>query len=353
LSEIFLLKLSLKDLVQLIIFTSVGAFILHLLWSSQTASYAEECAIRGIPSSQCNLLDKLIDDYKSCSPFWILTVSIVYMMSNVFRALRWQQMLVPLGIQTHFYNAFFTTMVGYFVNLGVPRSGEVARGALMSKYEKKPFEKIFGTIILDRTIDVFSLLIMLGLGFIFCFENLWSYINEKAPDLVASLPYYFAAIIALGIIGLVLLFFFLRHTSDTSNKFLSKVNSVVTGLLDGVKSIQKVQNIPLFMIYSIGIWLCYYLMNYLMFFAYPPTAHLGPSDGLLVFNFGALGMVFPSPGGMGTYHAMIMEALEVTGINSLNGFSFAMILFFTINMFCNILFGLMGLILLPIFNRKK
>ena len=80
---------------------------MHLLWGSQTAAYAEECALRGIPSSQCNLLDKLIADYKSCSPFWLLTVSIVYMMSNVFRALRWQQMLVPLGIQTHFYNALF------------------------------------------------------------------------------------------------------------------------------------------------------------------------------------------------------------------------------------------------------
>tara|TARA_B100000497_G_C7669421_1_gene403858 strand:- start:330 stop:1373 length:1044 start_codon:yes stop_codon:yes gene_type:complete len=347
------LKISLKDIIQLILFTSIGAFILYLLWSSQTAAYAEECTIQGIASTDCSLSNKLIQDYKSCSPFWLVVVCVMFMMSNVLRALRWQQLLAPLGIRTKFYNAFFTTMVGYFVNLGVPRSGEFARGALMAKYEKKPFEKIFGTIILDRTIDVLSLLIMLGLGFVFCFDQLWTYIDEKAPNLMESLPMYIAVFVVLGITGLVSLIYFLRSTKDTSNAFLAKVNSVINGLLDGIKSIKEVKNIPLFIFYSIGIWTCYYLMNYLMFFAYPPTSHLGPLQGLLVFDFGAIGMVFPSPGGMGTYHAMIMEALKVTGVDNLSGFSFAMILFFTINMFCNILFGLMGLVLLPILNGKK
>ena len=94
-------------------------------------------------------------------------------------------------------------------------------------------------------------------------------------------------------------------------------------------------------------------MNYLMFFAFEPTAHLGPIEGLLVFDFGALGIVFPSPGGMGTYHAMIRESLFISGIDRIDGFSFAMILFFTINAFCNVFFGLLGLILLPILNAKK
>ncbi|MEE9371913.1 MAG: lysylphosphatidylglycerol synthase transmembrane domain-containing protein [Saprospiraceae bacterium] len=347
------MKISIKDIIQLIIFTSIGAAILWLLWSSQTAAYIEECGLQGIPLEDCSLSNKLIEDYKSCNPFWLIMVCLVFMMSNVFRALRWKQMLATLGITPKFYNAFFSTMVGYFVNLGIPRSGEFARGALMAKYENKPFDNIFGTIILDRTLDMFSLLIMLGLGFLFCFDQLWSYINEKAPFLVENIPLYIGLALSAGVIGIVSLFYFLKKTASSSNKLLLKINAVIKGLLKGIKSIKDIKNIPLFIFYSIGIWLCYYLMNYLMFFAYAPTSHLSPLEGLLVFDFGAIGMVFPSPGGMGTYHAMIMEALEVTGVDSLSGFSFAMILFFTINMFCNILFGLMGLILLPILNGKR
>lgn len=347
------MKFSIKDILQLIVFTAIGGIILWLLWRSQTAAYLEECAIQGISDEQCSLLDKLINDYKSSNPLWLLIVCVVYMVSNLFRALRWQQMLAPIGINTKFYNAFFTTMAGYFVNLGVPRSGEFARAGLLAKYEDKPFDKIFGTIILGRTIDMFFLLVVLALGFIFCFDQLWSYIEVMAPNLMGSIHTYIGIAILMGIIGLASLFYFLRKTENTSNKLLLKINAIINGVLDGVKSIGQVEQIPLFVFYSIGIWICYFLMTYLAFFAYPPTAHLGLREGLLVFDFGTLGMVFPSPGGMGTYHAMIMEALSVLGVDKLSGFSFAMILFFTLNMFCNIVFGLLGLILLPILNGKK
>ena len=97
----------------------------------------------------------------------------------------------------------------------------------------------------------------------------------------------------------------------------------------------------------------HYLMTYWMFFSFEPTAHLTAIDGLIAFDFGALGIVFPSPGGMGTYHAMVVESLKISGVGATEAFSFAMIIFFTINVFCNIFFGILGLVLLPILNNQK
>ena len=94
-------------------------------------------------------------------------------------------------------------------------------------------------------------------------------------------------------------------------------------------------------------------MHYLAFFAYEPTEHLTFMDSILAFDFGALAMVIASPGGMGSYHALLGEALQILGIDSISAFSFAMITFFTINVFCNVGFGILGLILLPLLNKPK
>jgi uncharacterized membrane protein YbhN (UPF0104 family) len=95
----------------------------------------------------------------------------------------------------------------------------------------------------------------------------------------------------------------------------------------------------------------YFLMTYFCFKAFEPTAHLGALAALLIFVFGSLGMIIPTPGGMGSYHALVIAGLMLYGINQNDAFSFAMIIFFTINIFGNILFGIIALILLPGYNR--
>ena len=347
------LKVSVKDFIQLLIFSSIGGFILWRLWQSQQAKYLEQCNELGIGGEGCNLLDKLITDFQSCNFIWVILVCVVFILSNVCRALRWNQMLEPIGIRPKFYNSFFTVMVGYLANLGFPRFGEFVRGGLLAKYERQPFDKIFGTIIMDRTLDVLSLLLMLALGFLLRFEVLWNFVQQQLPEHGEKLILYGSIAGLLGMVGIVGLYFLFRQSSNIQNPLISNIRSRLLGIWNGVKSVKGVKNIPLFIMYSIGIWLSYFLMNYWMFFAFAPTQHLGPMDGLLVFDFGALGMVFPSPGGMGTYHAMIMESLSIVGVDKIDGFSFAMILFFSVNMLCNVGFGLMGLILLPLLNATS
>ena len=107
----------------------------------------------------------------------------------------------------------------------------------------------------------------------------------------------------------------------------------------------------MFFVHTIVIWTMYYLMMYLCFFAYAHTSGLSPMAALLAFTFGTFGMVIPSPGGMGTYQYAVTAALVIYGVGNADAFAFSNIIFFTISLFCNIIFGVLAYILVPIYNK--
>ena len=114
----------------------------------------------------------------------------------------------------------------------------------------------------------------------------------------------------------------------------------------------KLKNPALFLLYSGGIWLMFYLQCLFNLIAFPPTASLGAGAALMIFVFGTLGMVIPSPGGMGTFHALAIAGLALYGIGGGDAFSYANIAFFAIQIFYNIVAGVLALVLLPILNKK-
>ena len=343
----------LKTFIQVLVFTIIGSAILYFMWQSQGVAYADQCALEGVPSDDCSLFDKLVSDYANANIYWLIIISICFTISQLFRSIRWKLMLKPMGYEISHFNSFATLMVGYFANLGVPRIGEFVRAGMISKYENVPVEKAFATIVVERIVDVIMLLIAIVLGLVFHYEKLWGYISEHLSLSTNSLLIGIAILIGAGLVGLFLLKRILSLDNDKLHPIAKKIKGLIEGFLDGLLSIKDIPQVGMFIFYSIGIWVMYYLMHYLAFFSFEPTSHLGPLDGLLVFDFGSLGVVFPSPGGMGSYHFMIKEALLLFDINTVDGFSFAMISFFTLTIFCTILIGLASLILLPIINQKK
>ena len=143
-----------------------------------------------------------------------------------------------------------------------------------------------------------------------------------------------------------------EETCAIAQKVAQFIKEKSKGFLDGLQTVIKTDHQIRFWFYSIGIWILYFLMTYLCFFAFEPTSHLGLRAGLVTFVFGTLGIVFPSPGGLGSYHFMVSQALILFGINSTEAFSFAFIIFFTVVVFCNVFFGLISLLLLPILNTQ-
>ena len=246
-------------------------------------------------------------------------------------------------------------MLGYFANLGFPRIGEAARPAALAKYENIEFEKVFGTVVTERVVDVIGLISVILFSLMFEYEALArlftenDFISGKLGSLSASPLMLVGVILFVGLLGL----FIITRPFVKQSKIYAKVLDMIKGFWQGIISIKGLSNPWLYVGYSIGIWICYYLMTYLCFFAYKPTSHLGPGEGLLTFLFGTLGMVFPSQGGMGTYHFAVGQALELYDISSTNAFSFANIIFFSIQILCNVLFGILALVLLPIMNKDK
>jgi len=336
-------------IVKFLLFFSLGFTILYLLYKSQNEAYLEECAFKGIPESECVLLDKIIADFKSIKLIWVFVIVALFTLSNYLRAIRWQALLKVMGYSTKTFNAFGTVMLGYFANLGFPRLGEIVRPATLSKYENIPLEKNIGTIIVERLVDVVCLLICIGLAILLGGKTMVNYLQENSA--ITATQIFF--LLGLGIFGGLAAIIIYRQLlkQNSTNKVFLFIKEKLTGIIDGLMTLLKLEHKVTYIIQTIGIWICYYLMTYLFFFAYAPTEHLGPVAGLVTFVFGSLGIVIPSPGGMGSYHFLISQALILYGVNSFEAFTFANILFFAIVIFCNILLGLLSLILLPILNK--
>ena len=315
-------------------------------------THLAECAENGIPESECSLVDKLIENFKSVKVFWIIVICVIFMISNILRALRWNQLLEPLGYKPKLFNGVGSIMLGYLTNMAIPRIGEIVRAGSLAKYENIPTEKIFGTIVVDRILDVISLLLIIGLAFLFSYEHVGGYISENANISGYTLLIGFVVLVVLGLVSLWLVKKLILD-STSEKPFVQKIKKLILGFRDGLLAALKVKNLTLLIFNSIGIWLMYYLMMYLCFFAYEPTSHLGPVAALVAFVFGSLGMVIPSPGGMGSYQYLVGGALEIYNISKIDAFSFANIIFFTIQIFCNIAFGIFFYLAIPFYNKKR
>lgn len=342
-----------KKILQVVVFFAIGFFVIGLVYQKQNKAYQDECALKGM-QGDCSLLQKILDDFSNANYFWLFIPVLLFMISNIFRALRWKMLFNAMGYQPRMVNLFGTVMINYLTNLGIPRSGEIIRGGLISKYESIPIEKSIGTIVTDRIFDVIMLLLTFGVAVIVGGKSFIDYLGANASmegisDKILSHWILVFVIILLGIVGT---FYIWKNRRKLMQSSLGlKISNIVAGFWQGVKSVQGVSSIPLFAFYTIVIWLLYYFMLYLSFFAFGPTSHLGLDAGLMVFVFGSLGIVIPTPGGMGGYHFLVVEALAMYGISGADGFSFANLVYFSITIFATILFGSISAIALPIINK--
>ncbi|MFN0212977.1 MAG: YbhN family protein, partial [Saprospiraceae bacterium] len=337
-----------KKILQFLLFLGLGVSIMAWVFSNQNAAFQEQCRLDGIPGDQCSLSDKLWNDFSTVNLWWIGVVLVAFTVSNIFRALRWQMLLAPMGHRAGFANALFTILLGYFANLFLPRMGEVVRAGSLARYEKIPMEKVMGTLVIDRLMDFLCLGSVVGLAFLLEGDTLWTFFAQRKEGETGGGLFQNPWILgfwALSAFGLLMIF--LLREKLAQMPLFQKIGKLIKGFLDGLKSVFKLKNPALFIAYSVGIWLMFYLQCWLSLKAFPPTDHLGMSAALMVFVFGTLGFVIPSPGGMGTYHALCIAGLTLYGIGGSDGFSYANISFFAVQIFYNFIAGLLALWLLP------
>jgi uncharacterized protein (TIRG00374 family) len=342
---------TIRKAARLLFFLAFGVAILALVFRSQNAAFKEQCRLDGVPDAQCSLWDKLWNDFSSVHPGWMLLVIAAFTLSNIFRAWRWQMLIRPLGHQAGFANSLLTILLGYFANLGFPRMGEVVRAGSLARYERIPVQKVMGTLVVDRLMDFVCLGLVVGLAFLFEADVLWAFINRNRQPESGSILNNFWVMFALGLMfGSVVAAYLLRKQL-LAIPLVQRVANLIEGFWDGLRSVFRLERTGLFLLLSAGIWVMFYLQCLFNLKAFPPTAHLSAGAALMVFVFGTLGFVVPSPGGMGTFHALAIAALALYSIDGADAFSYANIAFFAIQIFYNIIAGILALVLLPILNR--
>lgn len=347
------LKNTILNILKFLAFVGIGVTILYLVYQSQQASYEAKCALDGIPMEDCVLLDKVIADFRSANPWWLLLALIAFSLSNLSRAIRWGMLLEPLSHKPRLINTFLTVIINYVANLALPRMGEIVRGATLARYEQIPVEKVMGTIVVDRIMDVIYLILFVGLALLLELDVILNFFSQNAGDGEDSGGLLQNPLIqgigALGIVTLAIVALF--HKQIRNSKLYAKVLEILKGFLEGLQTIRQLDRPWLFIFHSTNVWAMYFIMNYFCILSFAPTADLTPLAALMVFVFGAFGIVIPSPGGMGTYHWLAIQALALYGIESSDAFSFANISFFLIQIFYNITFGLLAFLLIGRINK--
>jgi len=248
-------------------------------------------------------------------------------------------------------NTFLAVMVGYLMNLAIPRMGELSRCGVLSRYEKISFTKLIGTVVAERAVDMVSLLLLLLIVIVSQFGQMLHFLGENPEIEAKMLALITSPVLIAGLAALLILTYIFRKTLQHT-LFYKKVFTILTNLKEGFISIRSIENKGWFIFHSVAIWVLYYLMLYVIFFAFDFTNHLGLIAGLTTFVLASFGMVAPVQGGIGAWHFMAIEALALYGIAKANGVIFAFVAHGSMTAMIIVL-GIISLLVLPFINRSN
>lgn len=330
-SEIKTKKEKIKNLLQIVISLGLGVWVFYLVYKELD-------------------INKMQEIFKNAHWLYVIIPILLCLLSNYVRAVRWNMLIEPVAPTPKIKNTFCAVMFGYLVNHIFPRAGEVARCGILTKYEKAPMSVLFGTVITERAFDMLATLLFVFFTIIIEFNQFQGIIkainiHEKLLDLSTN-PILWGILLGCSILAYILF----KRFSQWS--FVQKIKSVILGIWDGLKSVTKVKNKLLFLFYTFLIIALYYFMLYTTFWMFDFTSDLSLSAGAVIYVFGALGMIVPVQGGIGTYEFMTILAMRLYGITTICAGSFA-ILSHLIEIIVNCVVGFVCFLILPLINKKR
>ena len=282
--------------------------------------------------------------------WWLFASLIPITLSHIFRGLRWLITLEPLGYRPKTGDSIDSIFVAYAANVLVPRVGEVSRCAVLTKYDKVPFSKALGTLVAERLIDMLLVLLfvcVMLLTQLDVFLSLFAQTGTNEASLAELLtsPKTYLFVVAV-VAACVALWIPLRKT-----KLYAKVKQAISGFVDGLLSLKTMHRKGLFLLYTIGIWVGYFLEFYIAFFCFPFTAELTVVQALVIFAAISLAIIIPTPNGAGPWHFVVISMMTLYGVSHTDASSFALIVH-TFQTLGVIMLGAYGWVALQVRNRK-
>ena len=292
-------------------------------------------------------ISEIISKLSTIKYEWLIISILFGALAFASRGLRWIYLINALGYKASKKNSINSVAVGYLTNILIPRAGEISRCTSLQQVEKIPFDKLFGTIILERVIDFAILITLILTTLLYKFKEINVFFKEVFGESSGNI---FSNPILLFLIGFVLVIFIFKKQIKKLS-FFEKIIKVLNGLKDGFSSLKKINNKTPFILHTILIWVMYILMTYVCFFAIEETKHLNLFDGIYITVIGGLGMVVPSQGGIGSYHLAVKLGLVGIGIGVQPALLFAFAVH-TAQTLMAIFFGIISSLLL-ISHKKK
>ncbi len=280
-----------KEIIKYLIFAAIGVLVVYSIQKGLT-------------------FDDLLKNLKEAKIHFVLLSTFVGVLAVLLRALRWQLLLKPLGYETRLDNAYHATMSGYLINLGIPRSGEVARCALFSKTDKVPVNVLVGTVLSERVLDLVMLMIVVFSAVFMQFDLLYGYVYDNVLVKLQNNSIVLIIAVLVLLAGLIVAF---KAKSLFSAE--TKLGKMFLGFFDGIKSIFSLQQPILFILYTIGIWLCYWMMTYFILMAFDYTEALGLSGGLSALVFSSIGVIIPAPAGSATIYSIYIGLNQIYNLS--------------------------------------
>ncbi len=259
-------------------------------------------------------INKIIAILSNASIFWIVVLLITMLFSHYLRAVRWKVILHSVKPNASIINIFGAVMVGYGVSCVVPRLGEVSRAVVLGKWEKLSRSSMFGTVILERIIDIIFLGLTVIVSVIIWSEDLYI----KFPWLKSTL--YITILLMAGVI--LFIYFLIRFREKFygliikilgkfSEKLAHKAAYIFDMMTIGFASLKGKKNYFYTIILSALIMMAYALSAYIGFYilGMENIKHVTYAMAWVLMSISAIGVVIPTPGGIGSYEALAKAAL--------------------------------------------
>ena len=244
---------------------------------------------------------------------WMLLSFPFGILAQLFRGWRWKQTLEPIDEHPRTSTSIYAIFLSYAVSLIIPRLGEFTRCGVLKRYDGCSFSKALGTVVTERAIDTLLMGTVAGLTLLFQLSVFGTFFSQTGTSLDTILErfsltgYLVTAICAIAILILL-------HILFQSLNIDSKVKATASGIWQGVISLKDVKNLPLFIFFTIGIWISYFLHYYLTFFCFEATSHLGLACALVTFVVGSIAVIVPTPNGAGPWHFAVKTMLILYGV---------------------------------------
>lgn len=256
--------------------------------------------------------------------WWWMLLSLAFgILPQMARAWRWKMVLEPLGEHPRRTSCIDAIFMSYAASLVIPRVGEVTRCGTLKTADGVSFTKSLGTVVTERLVDSLLMLLFTGIAFLLQLPMFLRFLKETNTN-IGDLLYrftgtgYIVTFICL-VAALIAGFVAIRRFS-----FFKKGRDMLRDMWEGVLSLRKVRNLPLYLFYSVLIWVGYFLHFYIAFFSFDFTAHLSIGAAFLIFCVGTFAVLVPTPNGAGPWHFAVKTMLVLYGVAETQAIMFAL-----------------------------